>query len=397
MDVGPVVSLALSVQSNQEHASLCGDPLVHPPVHRHDRCARIRGSRLRRLTAPPVPPRPSASPSRLLLDPRHRRRPLHVRARLGRDSGNAAGHHHDQGHAGDADADDLRRPLHLARARRNRYRQQRPLVEPGQLDEDRHRAPLLSPAPGATITYPSPVLLQWAPVDGAYQYVVSIADSSNMANAVSATTEATSFSPGSWLPPGVHYWTVTAKDARGNPVGTSPRSAPARPSPGCGLRPSRASSVTSAIDASAGATAQWTMYDPQFSWTPVPGAVKYQVEVNTDDISWSAGSKVCCYGHVRDHADPQGPAAQRDVCAGACGPSMPPATPAPGRWEPISRQSYDSFVTAPPSTPSVPNLRMADNLQRPRHRTSTSGTAGYQTQVPVVKWDAVPGASATTC
>ena len=80
---------------------------------------------------------------------------------------------------------------------------------------------LIAPAPSATITYPSPVLLQWTPVDGAFNYIVSIADSSNMANAAAVTTEATSYSPGSWLPPGVHYWTVTAKDARGNPVGTA--------------------------------------------------------------------------------------------------------------------------------------------------------------------------------
>ncbi len=249
---------------------------------------------------------------------------------------------------------------------------------------------LVSPAPGATITYPSPVLLQWAPVDGAYQYIVSIADSSNMANAATATTEATSFSPGAWLPPGVHYWTVTAKDARNNPVGTSPGATGSAftwvwPSNVSGLK------VVSAIDASAGATAQWTMFDPQFSWTPVPGAVKYQVEVNTDDISWSAGSKMCCADTVATTLTPTGllpnaTYAWRVRAVDASGYA--------GAWTVGNQfsQSYDSFVTAPPSTPSVPNLRMADNLSDPGTDYDLV-TAGYQTQVPVVKWDAVPGAS----
>jgi hypothetical protein len=250
---------------------------------------------------------------------------------------------------------------------------------------------LMAPAAGATITYPSPVLLQWAPVDGAYNYVVSIADSSNMANAVSATTESTSYSPGSWLPPGVHYWSVTAKDAHGNPVGTSPVGAGSSftwvwPSTVTGL------SVASAIDISAGVTAQWTMYDPQFSWTPVPGAVKYQVEVNTDDISWSGGSKVCCSDTFATTLTPKGllPNAMYGWRVRAID-----ASGYAGGWTVGGTnfsQSYDSFVTAPPSTPSVPNLRMADNLGDPG-TDADLGTAGYQTHVPVVKWDAVPGAS----
>ena len=249
---------------------------------------------------------------------------------------------------------------------------------------------LITPAPSATITFPSPVLLSWTAVDGAYNYVVSIADSSNMANATAITTEATSYSPGSWLPPGVHYWTVTAKDARGNPVGTSPAGAGSAftwvwPSTVGGL------SVNNAIDISAGVTAQWTMFDPQFSWTPLPGAVKYQVEVNTDDISWSAGSKMCCADTIATTLTPTGllpnaTYAWRVRAVDASGYA--------GAWTVGSQfsQSYDSFVTAPPSTPSVPNLHMADNLSDPG-TDYLPDTPGYQTQVPVVKWDPVPGAS----
>jgi hypothetical protein len=249
---------------------------------------------------------------------------------------------------------------------------------------------LITPAAGDTITYPSPVLLTWVPVDGAYNYVVSIADASNMANATAVTTEATSYSPGSWLPPGVHYWSVTAKDARGNPVGTSPAGA------GSAFTWAWDSSVhnlsiVNAIDISAGVTAQWTMFDPQFTWDPVPGAVKYQVEVNTDNISWSAGSKMCCADTVATTLTPKNllpnaTYAWRVRAIDASGYA--------GGWAVGGNfsQSFDSFVTAPPSTPSVPNLRMADNLSDPG-TDFAPGTAGYQTQVPVVKWDPVPGAS----
>ena len=72
------------------------------------------------------------------------------------------------------------------------------------------------------MTYPTPVVLKWAPVDGAAQYTVSLSNSSNMSNPTSTDTEGTNFAPPAWMAPGVHYWTVTAKDARGNPVGTSP-------------------------------------------------------------------------------------------------------------------------------------------------------------------------------
>ena len=251
---------------------------------------------------------------------------------------------------------------------------------------------LISPADGGTVTYPTPVVLKWAPVDGAAQYTVSLSNSSNMSNPTSTDTEGTNFAPPAWLAPGVHYWTVTAKDARGNPVGTSPTGGTGSaftwvwPSTVSGL------GVTSSIDSSAGATAQWTMYDPRFSWNPVSGAVKYQVEVNTDDVTWSAASKVCCNDTISTTLTPKtllpnATYAWRVRAVDASG--------SVGNWTVGSdfTQSYDSFVTAPPATPSVADLRMVDNQSDPGTDVD-GGTAGYQTQVPIVKWDAVPGASA---
>ena len=117
---------------------------------------------------------------------------------------------------------------------------------------------LLSPANTSTVTYPAPVVLKWAPVDGATKYTVALSNASNMTNADTTTTDGTSYAPLTWLAPGTHYWTVTAKDVHGNSIGTSPASGSAMftwawPSTVTGL------SINNAIDPSAGATAQWTM------------------------------------------------------------------------------------------------------------------------------------------
>jgi hypothetical protein len=51
------------------------------------------------------------------------------------------------------------------------------------------------------------------------------------------------------------------------------------------------------------------------------------------------------------------------------------------------------FAKSPPvAAPVVKNLRMADNLNDPGTDTAPA-TAGHQTQVPILRWDPVPGAS----
>ena len=53
-----------------------------------------------------------------------------------------------------------------------------------------------------------------------------------------------------------------------------------------------------------------------------------------------------------------------------------------------------TFDKVPPVTaPSIKNLHMRDNLADPGTDVDP-GTAGYQTNVPILKWDSVPGASA---
>ena len=60
---------------------------------------------------------------------------------------------------------------------------------------------------------------------------------------------------------------------------------------------------------------------------------------------------------------------------------------------PVPNFFQKTFDTVPPVTaPSIKNLHMRDNLNDPGTDVD-SGTPGYQTNVPILSWDTVPGAS----
>ena len=109
-------------------------------------------------------------------------------------------------------------------------------------------------------------------------------------------------------------------------------------------------------------------------------------------MTWSASSKVCCSDTIATTLTPKTllPNATYWWRVRAVDPAG-----TPGQWTvgQSFTQSFDSFITAPASTPSIANLHMADNLGDIGTDVD-GGTVGYQTQVPIVKWDPVPGASA---
>ena len=131
------------------------------------------------------------------------------------------------------------------------------------------------------------------------------------------------------------------------------------------------------------------VFDPFFSWMPVPGAAKYELEVNPT-ADFSPGSKVCCTGTMigASHA----PTSMlrdntyywRVRALDAFGNA--------GQWN-LGSPFTKTFDKVPPvAAPSVKNLRMRDNLSDPGSDLD-GGTPGYQTSVPVLTWSAVPGAS----
>src|SRR6266508_539974 len=242
----------------------------------------------------------------------------------------------------------------------------------------------LSPVPGFGFTFPgAPIKLGWSPVPYAGSYMFSLASDPALANIVEnagqpVETWATNYVPVfNLLPSGTYYWNVVPVDSEGN------RGAPSAVSAFSWSWPSVTTPhVTDLVAAN-------EFFDPQFSLDAVPGAAKYEVEVNSS-VDFAPGSKVCCtqqtistslaptvvfrdntyYWRVR--------ALDADGNAGV--------------WNlgPNFVKTFDKvpLVTAP----SIKNLHMRDNLADPGTDVDL-GTPGYQTNVPILKWDPVPGAS----
>ncbi len=243
-------------------------------------------------------------------------------------------------------------------------------------------AVLQTPTAGAGLSFPAdPLRLTWGTVSYASSYLVSIATDPALGSLVlhdsgssaPVSTDATALTSASVFAPGTYYWAITPVDARGN------KGVPSTVATFSWGWPSATTATVTDVDPSA------EVYDPQFSWTPVSGAARYEVEVNST-ADFAAGSKVCCSGttiattlsptsvlpnntyYWRVRAiDPDGNA---------------------GVWN-TGAPFMKTFDNVPPVTaPAVKNLRMVD----------TSGVTqaagpGYSTSVPIISWDPVPGAS----
>jgi large repetitive protein len=241
-----------------------------------------------------------------------------------------------------------------------------------------------TPAPGYPFTFPgAPISLGWAPVNYAASYFVSLASDPALANVVinngqPLETWATNYVPTfSLLPSGTYYWNVTPVDSEGNKGTASP------------VRsfywawPSTTTAFVSDL-----MTAD-EMFDPQFSWNAVAGATKYEVEVNSS-VDFAPGSKVCC-SQLTVSTSMAPTVVFRDNTYYWRVRALDAAGNA-GVWN-RGPDFIKTFDKVPPVTaPSIKNLHMRDNLNDPGTDLD-GGTPGYQTQVPVVSWDSVPGAS----
>ena len=238
---------------------------------------------------------------------------------------------------------------------------------------------LTAPGNGATVTYPStPLVLRWDSVPNAYKYRLVIATDPSLAHSAlgsrtpSVETSGTAFALPGALAPGRYYWAVTPLDAEKHSGKQSSMSA------FDWSWPTRTSARVTDLNDKPG------VFDPQFSWDPVPGAAQYQVEVNPSE-DFAIGSRVCC----------------DEVITGS---SLSPLRLLPnntyywrvraidmdgnaGVWNrgPDFRKGFDDV------TPTIPQLRLRDNVA---DRLPAPGTSGLATTgAPVVEWDPVPGAS----
>jgi hypothetical protein len=242
---------------------------------------------------------------------------------------------------------------------------------------------LQAPAHGAVVSHPSnPLVLRWSPVPYATKYLVTIASDPLLGSAVggqqNVETSGTVYAPRALLlPPGTYYWGVTPLDSQGHR---------GVPSPVASFTWSWPTSASTAVD---DLMSEAEVFDPMFSWSPVPGAAKYELEINPT-ADFSPGSKVCCSGTII--ATSHSPTSLlrdntyhwRVRALDAFGNA--------GAWN-LGTPFTKTFAKVPPvAAPSVKNLRMRDHLADPGSDLD-GATAGYQTNVPILAWSPVTGAS----
>lgn len=241
-----------------------------------------------------------------------------------------------------------------------------------------NEAPRLLGPTKTTVRWPSqPLVFRWSSVPHAYQYRLTVATDPRLGNQVigSATspiiTQGTVYTPGAPLSAGRYFWAVTPMDSEGNlgrrsvvgaftyswPTVTPARITDARPEP--------------------------SIFDPVFSWNPVPGAAHYQVEVSSA-ADFPTGSIWCCTDTTLGNS--LAPTQEMANNAYYWRVRAIDARGDAGVWNygPHFTKAFDDL------TPSIPNLRIVDTSGT---ALPTSGAAPVSTDTPIVTWDPVPGAS----
>jgi hypothetical protein len=239
---------------------------------------------------------------------------------------------------------------------------------------------LQSPTHGAVMVHPThPLVLRWSTVPRAAKYIVSIATDPTLGTIVSpkAETSGTVYAPRSTLlSPGPYYWGVTPVDAQGH------RGAP---SPVQSFVWTWPTSTNARVDDVFTAP---EVFDPLFSWDPIAGAAKYELEINPTN-EFAPGSKVCCANPVIGNS--YAPTVVFKDNTYYWRVRALDTAGNPGIWNdgPMFTKTFDKVPPTP--GPSIKNLRMRDLGETGNDIDAL--TAGYQTDVPVLRWDPVDGAA----
>lgn len=264
---------------------------------------------------------------------------------------------------------------------------------------------LVSPRNGGAVSFPAPLLFSWRPVAGAVKYQLAIGTDAALGSLLGGRpveTSATDLAPAVTLHVGTYYWAVTPVDAEGN-KGTRSKIRSFRwawPAVATNLHVQDLVGPADVTDPTFGSAFDAALFLPQFSWNAVPGATRYEVEINSDE-SWATGSRVCC---------------SDKILAPVFTPTKPlisnryywrvrafDANGNAGAWAPAGNgtaansfvQGFDNVCSSelpancvPAPGPSIRNLRVED--------WSGAGVTGGSTSGPIVLWDPVPGASSYT-
>jgi hypothetical protein len=255
-----------------------------------------------------------------------------------------------------------------------------PWSKPRALHKSWTQTPTLqAPQADATINYPQPLVLSWSRVPRAFKYSLEVATDRSLGSPApyfdkGIETSGTDFAVGLALAPGRYFWAVTPLDAdthkgQRSPIGTFTVAWPS-------------ATATRVSDLNP----DDRIYDPQFSWDAVPGAARYEVEINGSD-DFAPGSKVCC-------SDP------------TTGTSLSPAKVLPnntgagggyfwrvraidvdgnaGQWN--MGPGFPKYFN-PTADASIPNLHVRD------HTTDLVPGGTPNVAYPVIAWDPAPGAA----
>jgi hypothetical protein len=242
---------------------------------------------------------------------------------------------------------------------------------------------LSSPADGAVISYPAdPLILRWTAVPGAAKYRVFVATDSSLGSLIGngepVETQALNYVPRQLLASNTYYWAVTPLDAQGNPgdqsaVRTFTWEWPSATTP----------TVT---DLAADDT---EFFDPEFSWDPVPGAARYEVEVNSTS-NFESGSRKCCDELAIGTTLTSTEVFENNTYYWRVRAIN--SNNSTGQWNQGESfaKTFDNYPDL--SELSIKSLRMRDTAD-PGTDVDDDPSTGYQTDLPILTWDPVPGAS----
>jgi hypothetical protein len=253
---------------------------------------------------------------------------------------------------------------------------------------------------GTTIAWPAqPLVFSWAAVPYAVRYELTVATDETMASQVLGTktspitTPGTVYTPSVPLDSGAYWWQVTPIDAEGH-KGTPSQKAP--------FTYEWLTNTTTKVEYLN--EAQLGHDDPQFSWAPVPGAARYEVEANSA-AGFPPGAKWCCSGTTIgtsmaptkvlannvDYWRVRAIDAKGHAGVWNEGPSFAKAFDNP---TPDNEPTCHAESPTPHTPHSIHNLCMRDVEGNVISRDPETGESVIpSTDTPIVTWDPVPGAS----
>ena len=247
------------------------------------------------------------------------------------------------------------------------------------------RPALTSPDDGATISFPAePLVLRWDPVPGAAKYSVEIASDEDLSSLVTSggnpvVIQATNLAPAILLSSNTYYWAVTPLDAQGNPGEQSEIRSFTWEWP---------STTTPVVEDIADET---ELYDPEVLLGSCArrGALRGRGQLLVRLLVRVKG--LLRRQADRHDTDPEGGLREQHVLLAR--PSDQRAQPRDaGGWNvgPVLRRRPSTTTRSSTRTRSRTSGCAIPSI---RERTRDSGTPGYQTELPIVTWDPVPGAS----